>query len=409
MRPRILVFTLCLFLTPVFAGEPRPTTGATPSNLPAPVSAATAAVSTATAPAVPTVPPTASAPVVAPLDLDPTPVEIPSTRAAYLGTIGTSSRFLLTLDGDEKKLAGTLRYLKTGGELLIEGGCDKKRQFRLTESVVTDSRKNPDQKRVTGLLIGQFSPDRSSATGSWQSPDHKRTLALTMHRAAVYKTIKSKVPATITYPQFVDPELVHFNPLIRSATHETYPTIAENVATNIRDFPDDATATLELRNAINSERTVDVVYVDSTLLNLFATEQNYMGGAHGMTSFAALTLGANPAPAGTPPEDRAVRVLRATDLFGRDPETYAAISQYLVADLRRQEASSVVNGSIGSFTADLMAGKCCVSLTGAALIYHFEPYCVGCYAEGSFAVSVPYRVFTKTLPATSPLQRFIAK
>ena len=87
------------------------------------------------------------------------------------------------------------------------------------------------------------------------------------------------------------------------------------------------------------------------------------------------------------------------DLFLPESDWGRRLSDACLTELRKQEASSVVNGTIAGFKTEEL-GRFTVSATGVRL--HFSPYHVGSYAEGAFTVQVPWTALKSCLRMDGP-------
>lgn len=115
-----------------------------------------------------------------------------------------------------------------------------------------------------------------------------------------------------------------------------------------------------------------------TTVSLLGEAYRYTGGAHGNTTFAADTWQLD----GPPP-----RTLSLADLFRPGTPYLARLEPRVLADLRAQNATWVVDGEVTALTAQDLA---LFTLAPAGLTFTFPPYAMGPYAEGTFTVVVPY-------------------
>lgn len=113
------------------------------------------------------------------------------------------------------------------------------------------------------------------------------------------------------------------------------------------------------------------------MVSVAALHWEYTGGAHGNSWFETLTLVR---------DGDKVKEVQLTDLFRQDSDWQNLVSQLLIDDLKKQGASSVVDGGISGFTDEDLV----FAVDEGGLIFFFAPYAVGCYAEGDYVVRLPF-------------------
>lgn len=124
--------------------------------------------------------------------------------------------------------------------------------------------------------------------------------------------------------------------------------------------------------------TVDVAGLAGEYVSLLKSYSYYTGGAHPNRHTESLLVTRT---------DGAAEALPLESLFHEDSGWLAYAASAVLADLEQQGASGVTNGDIVELTADDLAT---FTLSAAGLTFHFDPYEVASYAEGSYEVTLPF-------------------
>lgn len=146
---------------------------------------------------------------------------------------------------------------------------------------------------------------------------------------------------------------------------------------------------------------VDVVHTAPQAVSLLESRYQYTGGAHGNLMVVGRCF---------VEEQNQVRELKLSDLFDPDSDWLMQLSKYCLSDLRCQGASSaqgddMLDQAETRFAADDL---CSFTLSPSGIRFYFSPYHVGCYAEGVYAVHVPYYVIADCIAPDSPARFFMA-
>ena len=132
------------------------------------------------------------------------------------------------------------------------------------------------------------------------------------------------------------------------------------------------------------ESTLEPTLLTNDTLSLLETVFYYTGGAHPNTVYRSLTFHRT---------GKEVTRLGLKDLFLPD----AAYLPVLLAEVNRKllarHAAWIEDGTVKLTERDLGV----FNLTGRGLEFTFDPYAVGPYAQGKFAVTVPYEQLTGLL------------
>ena len=135
--------------------------------------------------------------------------------------------------------------------------------------------------------------------------------------------------------------------------------------------------------------------LDSDFLSARSSIYSYTGGAHGNTFYRAFNLHI---------VDGTVRETSLGDLFTPGSGYLTPLSDYVLDDLRRQEAYDVAEGMITELTEDDLA---VFTLSPSGITFAFAPYHVGPYAQGSFFVTVPLEVVAAYAAGDGPLAALV--
>ncbi len=300
----------------------------------------------------------------------------PAWRALYRGTAGNAPAVLeLTLQGQQAsgRLLLNGRAVTLGGQ----GTVDASGGVRLT---LEDS-----GGAERGVLSGSRSlaPNDAGRTFQGQLVLDGASDPLTMQRVAQFVDVdvrEGPIHASLRYPSFAAGPLAALDPSIEPAARASL--------TAFVDQGRKAQAAGELFHGWERITTTRVEGMAGPFVSLLSRTYTYTGGAHGNDTYSARTwrLGA-PQP----------RELRLSDLFRPNAPYLARLVPLVLADLKAQDATWVVDGQVTTLGA---ADLALFTLTPAGLTFTFPPYAMGPYVQGAFTVTVPYhRVLDLALPA----------
>ena len=134
----------------------------------------------------------------------------------------------------------------------------------------------------------------------------------------------------------------------------------------------------ELTYPYTYESTVNLTLLTHDTLSLLETSFYDTGGAHPNTACRSLNF------YGT---GKAVKRLGLGDLFRESAAYQPVLLQEVTKKLRARRAAWILDGSVKLKMRDLGV----FNLTERGLMVTFAPYAVGPYAQGKFAVTVPYK------------------
>ena len=134
----------------------------------------------------------------------------------------------------------------------------------------------------------------------------------------------------------------------------------------------------ELAYPYTYESTVKPTLLTGNILSLLETSFYDTGGAHPNTAYRSLTFYWT---------GEEVRRLELNDLFREGAAYQKVLLKEVTRKLRARRAAWILDGSVELKTRDLGV----FNLTHRGLEFTFAPYAVGPYAQGKFAVTVPYQ------------------
>ena len=143
--------------------------------------------------------------------------------------------------------------------------------------------------------------------------------------------------------------------------------------------------------------SVDLMGAAGPYRSLLSNFYYYTGGAHpnGHGESMLLEVG-----------EGTVRLLELAELFGPEAEWRAHLSGTVLASLAEQEAAAVLSGEITQLNEQDLAT---FTLGPAGLTFHFAPYAVGPYVQGSFRVTLAYEELMPLAAPGGALEAFAAK
>lgn len=295
----------------------------------------------------------------------------------YQFQLGDKIHGLLSIKPEKEGETGSVNYDAGGdGEITLTGQTQANGQFEWKESLWT---RTNEISSTTGQFKGTLAPDHKTGLGQWISGDGKTQYPLTLKRVAGFTTLnEAKLNAEITYPRFESPAYQSLNTQLEKYAKQQF---AKNrkIAKEFREGLD--TTDPERLQHIAASTTCNVEGLGQTAASLLCSNYEFAGGAHGNTDFTALNYSI--ASNGTAAK------LGLWDILKPSASNQQELSRLIIADLKRQKASSVLDGSISNFTDSLKKNQIPYTLSPKGLAFHFGPYAVGSYAEGYFKVIIP--------------------
>jgi Deacetylase PdaC/Protein of unknown function (DUF3298) len=340
-----------------------------------------------------------------------------SARYFFEGTIGDKARITATIaiDNDNDKagkksaLLGYYRYLTGKYELSLQGMVQPNFTFTMTE-------RNDQNRENTTLAAAQLTTGRWAGTldrasgklsGTWTSGDGKKTFPFMLQATARYIELKHKTKDIhFSYPVFARPELKVINDSIARIAAISYresermlDTLRNEILsdTTNSDNPDFRKATLD---NLSDGTDMTVVYASSKLVSTLWNTNSYIGGAHGNFGYVACTWRI---------ENGRVREVILKELFQPNVPYQNVIATQILAKLRAQQASLVVNGEVDlkGMLRLINDGGMAWSVHPSGITFHFSPYIVGSYAEGTFDAHVSWKSLQTVLRKDGVVKEFV--
>lgn len=315
-------------------------------------------------------------------------------QAYFHGAMGDRTGFSVQIDPLTQGASGNVIYDSSGQDgLSVAVTRGSRNAFEWKESLYSRA---DGQTRDTGRFTGTLSADGKTAQGQWTAADGRKTLPFRLDRwARIHRLPGSDKEVWVSYPEFDAPGLAALNTQLAAQAKQQLQ-MNRDWSQQQRKENRGAGMPAEVVAAISRSNDCDVEWSRSDLVSLGCREYEYAGGAHPNTEFYsenyALDGGGKP------------RKLALKDIVQTSPAAMAQLSRLLVEDLRRQQASSIIDGSIKGFSKELDANGIPFTLLPGGLAFQFSPYVVGSYAEGSFRVVIPYRKIAALLRANGPVK-----
>lgn len=297
----------------------------------------------------------------------------------YRAVIDGRINALVTARPDGGSYGGRILYDASGADgLSLQGQATGNGGFEWKERLWSRA---DGETRQTGRFEGRLASDGKSGQGTWHSPDGRKHLPFTLARVAKIETLADReVDARVDYPQLDDPRFAQLNAQLAARAGQEQEGNVRFVKQSREELKTSGSAALDRLFASTS---CDIESATPQAVSLLCLSYAYSGGAHGNSEVE----GWNYALAA----DGSARPLALWDLLRKSPANEKKLSDLLVAELRRQKASAVVDGGIKDFVKELDKGGMPFTILPNGLAFHFEPYAVGAYAEGSYRAVIPNR------------------
>ncbi len=323
-------------------------------------------------------------------------------RALYAGNLGTEEVIVdlqlmaddvaharLLLNGRELVLFGTGTVVDDNAieiDLAVDAG-----QYSPSIALLYLALPNMDETKPTiiGHLSGTLNP-------TWQDDGATLDLVLTLPDATLSAAIprvaqqaylrldEGRLEAGAAWPRFGAPALrVVANSLEAQAYDQVSTFIAEG-----RSYVDDD----GLGWGWTNDDYVDVLGAAGNYLSLLTSSTNYTGGAHPNSFYTSALYEIGPDGAS---------VVDLEDLFAEGTDWQTAVLALVTADLLRQEAVWIENG-----TAVAVSDLATFGLGPDGLTFVFDPYAMGPYVQGAFIVTLPYSELTALMEPRGALAAF---
>ncbi|GMV94405.1 MAG: hypothetical protein AMXMBFR82_41830 [Candidatus Hydrogenedentota bacterium] len=288
--------------------------------------------------------------------------------AYYAGSIDEKYPIQMMLSRSFSDLMGSYFYLSKGETIDLEGTVEDEAVV-LTETV---------EGKETGVFRGTFGENGTSLEGTWSTPDGAKEMPFRVDRFG-YQYMEERQLRIKDQPISISMGYPVFEWGGGAKEQALNGIVTDWIHLREKGFVNDATEmiTPDFHAEYSIDIGADVPYFsrDGFASVLFYV-YTYTGGAHGMTTYASLNVSLR--------GDGSAAV-SLVDLLTADG--MKKLSELCIADLKKQEASGVVDGGIDSLDADALSD---FTLSPRGITVYFEPYAVASYAEGPFEVTIPF-------------------
>ena len=320
----------------------------------------------------------------------------PGERYYFVGTLGEDLKIQMDLSlEDTQKVTGHYYYEHIGEPIDLEGSFEEMQD----EGIMLSLRENVNGKQ-TGNFKGEFRlPESFTAedeldfffAGTWQSADGTKSFPFDLLGVAEYTFFRidqgSSIDTNTALPFFINASLSGLNnQLFVKATDQHLGFMQQGHQEILAGYR---------QIGWYWDSTYSIAYYAEELVSLFEIAYTFSGGAHGNENFA---------PHNYSIIDGVAKELTLADLFKENSDYISVLSNYILDDLREQEAPYAVDGSQANLTSkDLTV----FAFSPEGISFGFAPYLMGPYAVGSFEVTVPFNVLSSVIDLEGPLGRFV--
>ena len=308
----------------------------------------------------------------------------------FTGLLGKATRLQMKLAHENGKVTGAYFYEKYGRLIQLDGVASAN-TVRLDEK---------SGGKVTATLHIYYG--RDGWTGQWRSRDGLKQfpLKLTQRSSSVHRRVKGEFQSDTqtTFPILNGQTGQHFNNAIQrklmaryndalATRREAFAEFQQDIANNPEAFGQSM-----LRWSYND--TANLCYWSPDLVSVQAHNYEYTGGAHGNYHDFSLNLWWH---------GGRVQQLRLENLFVARGQWRQVLAEMLRRELLRREASYVMNGTVKQNDFLQPSG---FTLSPAGVEFHYAPYSMGPYAQGSFDVLIPHKNLRPLVRPDGPLARW---
>lgn len=303
-------------------------------------------------------------------------------KAYYVGTLGTELEIQAELEIHGTAVSGSYFYPRFGIPLALTGTLSAAGKLTLEER---DTAKKP-----TGKWQGTFTEERSQATGTWMTPDSKKTLPFALTKVAEYVRTETsqgeRLFVATSYPYFLQSS---------AAWQQVNSTLQEELQTHHKKFMEQTQKALQKisRKSLSPLAqelyySYKIAYYTPHLISLLATVQERTGDDRRLTGYASMHFQLH--------EDDAT-LLKLTDFFLPDSPYLETLSTHCKSSLQKKapSAEALARPFQGK---DLQA----FTISPMGLTFAFAPYQFGGSGEEGVFVTVPYKALTKILRDEGP-------
>lgn len=304
-------------------------------------------------------------------------------------------RVEMNLTRDGEKLSGTYFYTKYGTNIKLAGTIDARGNFKLAEY----DPKNVKTGEFTGTWKKQENAGGVTLVGEWRKPNSKNTLYFTadeqminftngakLNTKTVAETNKPKrFELSAEYPEItgIDASVAaKFNQIVKNrvmkAVDEFRKGMLAQTAEDLKYLPQGTNNYIEV--------SYNVEAANDNFISLSFGDSEFTGGAH--PNYASFTINY---------DLKNNRELKLADLFKPNSNYLKVISDYAVADLKKQLKEMTDDKWIKTGAGAKAENYQSWNLTDKGLLINFDPYQVAAYAAGPQEVLIPYDALKNVL------------
>jgi len=308
----------------------------------------------------------------------------------YTGLLGKATRLQIRLEHENGKVTGDYFYEKYGRWIPLKG----------TASAKTVQLNEKSGDKVTATLTLNHGPN--GWTGQWRSADGRKQypLVLALRSSSAHNQVKGEFASDTqtNYPVMNGPTGAAFNETIQtvflSRFNEALAIRREAFAEFKEDLANNPNALGVSIKRWSYNDSANLRYWSPDLVSVQAHNYGYTGGAHGMYHDFAVNLWRHGGQ---------VHRLKLADLFLARGQWRQLLAEMLRRELVRRKASYVLDGTVKP--GDLLQPSG-FTISPAGVEFHYAPYSMGSYAEGSFDVLIPHKNLRPLIRADGPLARW---
>ncbi|MEZ4605994.1 MAG: DUF3298 domain-containing protein [Deinococcales bacterium] len=316
----------------------------------------------------------------------------PDERYYLIGDLaGRKIQMDISRTGTE--LSGHYYYEDFGTPLWLQGKVEAKDEtsdslWLLEEYLQDESQSQSSGRFELQHVVPWYSEDpeaRAHFLGRWYSPEGDREYEVKLEQAAEHSQLTIRFADSFdvssTYPFFRYEPWQGLNPVFQEVFQQNVAFFHEGQSYLLEDHPPIGWGLYE---------NVGIVYLSDKVVSILDDLWMFTGGAHGNTGFISYNY-------------RQINGMWQPfglgDLFQENSDYLKALESYILADLSKQEAAWVLDGSLNALTLEDLS---VFSLKPSGLDFHFAPYFAGPYVQGIFTVTVPKEVLAPFLREDSP-------
>lgn len=259
--------------------------------------------------------------------------------------------------------------------------------------VLASTNNGPDDRTETALaaIDGRLENHSHTFRGIWTMANQTNVVAFKLIRVAEFKELRRETREG----KFSAIYLAHYpvfqnsSPFYAAVNAKLREPCEKECASFISDLSSSETS-------VNCKDTEDISIAcckrDIISASVYCYE--FSGGAHGMHGCYGLNFIADNGQA---------KKIELADLFLAGSGWEKKLSDYCIAELRKQQASSVVDGKV----KELSPNRLTFTVLDSGLQIYFSPYEAGSYAEGFFEVDMPWSVMRNFLQMRGPIKQIV--